>query len=64
MSFEGDEYSKRTLDFVQRLQRLTDYEQICALIVKELEWFGFTCVTSWSLLRLGGNAADGVVLNI
>jgi len=63
VSFEGDEYSKRTLDFVQRLQRLTDYEQICALIVKELEWFGFTCVTSWSLPRPGGNAADGVVLN-
>jgi LuxR family quorum sensing-dependent transcriptional regulator len=42
----GDEYSKRTLDFVARLQRLTDYDEICNLIVKELEWFGLSYVTS------------------
>jgi len=33
----GDAYSKRTLDFVARLQRLTEYDEICDLIVKELE---------------------------
>jgi LuxR family quorum sensing-dependent transcriptional regulator len=45
----GDEYSRRTLDFVARLQRLTDYDEICDLIVRELEWFGLTHVTSISL---------------
>ena len=30
----GDEYSKRALDFVARLQRLTDYDEICDLIAK------------------------------
>ena len=63
MSFDGDEYSKRTLDFVQRIQRLTNYDDICREITSELEWFGFTCVTSWSLPGPGGNPADGVVLN-
>jgi LuxR family quorum sensing-dependent transcriptional regulator len=53
----GDEYSKRTLDFVARLQRLTEYEEICDLIVKELEWFGLTHVTSISLPGPGRDAS-------
>jgi LuxR family quorum sensing-dependent transcriptional regulator len=53
----GDEYSKRTLDFVARLQRLTEYEEICDLIVKELEWFGLTHVTSVSLPGPGRDAS-------
>jgi LuxR family quorum sensing-dependent transcriptional regulator len=52
----GDEYSKRTLDFVARLQRRTDYDEICDLIVKELEWFGLTHVTSITLTGLGRDA--------
>jgi LuxR family quorum sensing-dependent transcriptional regulator len=53
----GDEYSKRTLDFVARLQRLTDYDEICDLVVKELEWFGLTHVTSVSLPAPGRDAS-------
>ena len=53
----GDEYSKRTLDFVARLQRLTEYGEICDLIVKELEWFGLTHVTSISLPGPGRDAS-------
>jgi LuxR family quorum sensing-dependent transcriptional regulator len=60
---DTDEYSKRTLDFVQRLQQLTDYDEVCRQITTELAWFGFSCVTSWSLPGPGGHAADGVVLN-
>ena len=41
MSFTGDEYGKRTLDFVQRIQGLTSYEEICREITTELKWFGF-----------------------
>lgn len=52
----GDEYSKRTLDFVARLQRLTDYDEICDLIVNELEWFGLTHVSSITLPGLGRDA--------
>src|SRR6202140_111747 len=63
VSLEGDEYGKRTLDFVQRLLRLTKYDEICREITTELEWFGFSCVTSWSLPGPGGNAADGVMFN-
>ena len=37
MSFQGDEYGKRTLDFVQRLQKLTSYDDICRHVVTELE---------------------------
>ena len=63
MSFSGDEYSKRTLDFVQCLQGLTDYEKICAAIMKELEWFGFSCVTSFTIPGPGGHLKDNIWLN-
>jgi len=63
VSFEADEYGKRTLDFVQQLQRLTNYDDICRHIIKELEWFGFSCVTSWSLPGPGCRADEGIVLN-
>jgi LuxR family quorum sensing-dependent transcriptional regulator len=53
----GDEYSKRTLDFVARLQRLTDYDEICDLVVKELEWFGLTHVSSILLPGPGRDAS-------
>ena len=59
----GDEYSRRTLDFVARLQRLTDYDEICNLIVRELEWFGLTRVTSLFLPGPGREAIEGVLMN-
>lgn len=63
MSFTGDKYSKRTLDFVQCLQGLTNYDQICAVIMKELEWFGFSCVTSFSIPGPGCHLKDSIWLN-
>jgi LuxR family quorum sensing-dependent transcriptional regulator len=59
----GDEYSKRTLDFVARLQRLTEYDEICDLIVKELEWFGLTRVSSFVLRGPRRDAIEGVLMN-
>jgi LuxR family quorum sensing-dependent transcriptional regulator len=63
MSLQGDVYGKRTLDFVERLQKLTDYVEICQEIKKELEWFGFTCVTAWSMPGPGRPHDEGIVLN-
>ena len=63
MSLQGDVYGKRTLDFVERLQKLTDYVDICQEIKKELEWFGFTCVTAWSMPGPGRPPDEGIVLN-
>jgi LuxR family quorum sensing-dependent transcriptional regulator len=63
MSFESDEYGKRALDFVQRLQQLDGYEDICRHIVKEIEWFGFTCVSSFSIPKPGATLAESIWLN-
>jgi LuxR family quorum sensing-dependent transcriptional regulator len=63
MSFQGDEYGKRTLDFVQRLQKLTRYEDICRHVVTELEWFGFTHVSSISLPGPGREATECILMN-
>lgn len=63
MSFCGDIYSKRTLDFVERLQQRHNFDEISQLVVKELEWFGFTCVTAFSLPGPGAELQDGIMLN-
>jgi LuxR family quorum sensing-dependent transcriptional regulator len=63
MIFEGDEYAKRTLDFVQKLQQLSSYEDVCNLILSEMEWFGFTSLTSFTLPAPGSEVRDGVMLN-
>jgi LuxR family quorum sensing-dependent transcriptional regulator len=63
VSFDGDEYGKRALDFVQRLQRLSDYQEICELIVKELAWFGLTHVSSISLPGPGRDAIQCILMN-
>lgn len=63
MSLQGDVYGKRTLDFVERLQKLTDYADICQEIKKELEWFGLTCVTAWSMPGPGKPHDEGMILN-
>ena len=63
MSFTGDEYGKRTLDFVQRIQGLTSYEEICPVIMQELAWFGFSCVTSFSIPGPGCHLKDSIWLN-
>jgi LuxR family quorum sensing-dependent transcriptional regulator len=58
-----DEYAKRTLDFVQRLQRLTDYEEICRLVTDELEWFGYTHVSCISMPSPGQDQAECLLMN-
>jgi LuxR family transcriptional regulator, quorum-sensing system regulator BjaR1 len=63
MIFEGDEYAKRTLDFVQKLQQLSSYDDVCNLIISEMEWFGFTCLTSFTLPGADSEVKDGVMLN-
>jgi len=63
MNIENDVYGKRTLDFVERLQKLAKYEEICVEIQKELEWFGLTCVTAWSMPGPGRPPDEGMVLN-
>jgi LuxR family transcriptional regulator, quorum-sensing system regulator BjaR1 len=63
VSSDGDEYSKRTLDFVQRIQRLTKYEDIRRHIVTELEWFGCTNVSSISLPGPGRDASECILMN-
>jgi LuxR family quorum sensing-dependent transcriptional regulator len=63
MTVKHDLYAKRTLDFVERLQRLTDYDDICRLIMKEMEWFGFSCVTSFSVPGPGKTLKDCLWLN-
>ena len=60
---ESDQYAKRTLDFVDRLQSISNYDDICREIVTELEWFGFTCLTSWTMPGPGKDPLSGVLFN-
>ena len=55
MSTGIDEYGKRALDFVEDMQKLTSYDDLCQRIVSELEWFGFTHVT---ILEMPGPGID------
>lgn len=63
MAFETDAYAKRALDFVQKLQQLTDYSEVCRLITAEMEWFGFSCVSSWSIPGPGDKPEDCLLIN-
>jgi hypothetical protein len=63
LNVEGDQYGKRALDFVQRLQQLTNYDEVCRHITAELEWFGFSWVTSFSIPGPGCQLKDGILLN-
>lgn len=45
----SDIYAKRALDFIERIRQLREYDEICAHILKEMEWFGFSCVTGFSV---------------
>src|SRR6185437_30389 len=63
MNTDGDVYGRRTLDFVERLQKLKHYDEICVEIQKELAWFGLSCVTAWSMPGPGRPPDEGVLLN-
>lgn len=58
-----DIYAERTLDFIERIQRLRSYDEICTHILKEMEWFGFSCVTSLSVPRAGQTLKDCLWMN-
>lgn len=58
-----DDYAVRTLDFVEKLNKLDRYEDICSEICNELNWFGFTCVTCMTLPGPGENLEDNIQLN-
>ena len=63
MNKGNDIYAKRTLDFIERIQQLRSYDEICAHILKEMEWFGFSCVTSFSVPGAGQTLKDCLWMN-
>jgi len=63
MPMESDIYAKRMLDFVERLQKLDKYDDICREVTAEMEWFGFSHVSSWSLPGPGDGPDECIVFN-
>jgi LuxR family quorum sensing-dependent transcriptional regulator len=63
MALTGDRYGKRIMDFVDRLRRLDDYNEICRSLAAELGELGFSWLTIWSLPRPGQNLVDCVYFN-
>jgi LuxR family quorum sensing-dependent transcriptional regulator len=63
MSLNGDVYGKRTLDFVERLKRLDEYDAVCRDITAEVKWFGYDYVTSWSMPGPGTDQATCLLIN-
>ncbi len=61
MSFANDEYGRRTLDFVERIQKAQTHEEVRSLVIRELEWYGLTFVTSWSMPGPGDERPEDVV---
>ncbi|MHB8884738.1 MAG: autoinducer binding domain-containing protein [Methylovirgula sp.] len=61
MSLAGDEYGRRTLDFVERVQRAQTHDEVRDLVIRELEWYGLPFVTSWSMPRPGDKRPEDVV---
>jgi LuxR family quorum sensing-dependent transcriptional regulator len=63
MGLRGAQYRYRPLDFVQKVEALQSYDEICAAISAELAWFGFTCVTSFMMPGPGEPFKRGVHFN-
>jgi LuxR family quorum sensing-dependent transcriptional regulator len=63
MALISDEYGSRTLAFIEKLQQLTNYDEIRDLIVSELAWYGFTRVSSWAVPGPGEGPEGKVLLN-
>jgi LuxR family quorum sensing-dependent transcriptional regulator len=60
---KGTSYIHRPLDFVQKVESLKTYEEICKAITDELAWFGFTCVTSFIMPGPGEPIKKGIQFN-
>jgi len=63
MTLGSDEYGRRTLEFIEKLQRLENYEEMQNLIVEELKWYGLTHVSCFSIPGPGEGAEGKVLLN-
>jgi LuxR family quorum sensing-dependent transcriptional regulator len=63
MPVESDIYARRMLEFVERLQKLDNYEDICREITAEMEWFGFSHVSHICLPGPGQSQTDSLMLN-
>jgi len=63
MASISDEYGCRTLAFIEKLQQLTNYDEIRDLVIGELAWYGFTRVSSWSVPGPGEGPEGKVFLN-
>jgi LuxR family transcriptional regulator, quorum-sensing system regulator BjaR1 len=59
----NDEYSRRTFDFVARIQKLRDYKAIVRAIEIELEWYGLTAFTSLTSVGPDRPVTDAVLAN-
>jgi LuxR family quorum sensing-dependent transcriptional regulator len=63
MDHVTDQFGKRVLDFVEDMQQIKEYDKVCQRITEELEWFGYTCVTVWSVPGPGKDLDDGILFN-
>jgi LuxR family quorum sensing-dependent transcriptional regulator len=63
MTFAADDYGRRTYEFIEKLQSLTNYEEMQNLIVEELKWYGLTHVSGFSIPGAGEGAEGKVLLN-
>lgn len=63
MGAPASPYAHRPLDFVEKIESLTDYDAICTAISEELAWYGLTCVTSFMMPGPGEPFKKGVRLN-
>jgi LuxR family quorum sensing-dependent transcriptional regulator len=63
MAFMSDDYARRTLEFIEKLQSLDLYDDIRDLVIQELNWYGFTRVTSWSVPGPGQGQQGQMALN-
>ncbi len=63
MGLQDDIYGRRALDFVERVKPPADREAICRATMKELEWFGLSFVTAWTMPRPDQQPDEAVILN-
>ncbi|MCP4935227.1 MAG: LuxR family transcriptional regulator [bacterium] len=63
MQYTENNYARRTLGFVERMNQLNDYDLICREIENELCWYGLTSNTIMKIPGPMDNLADGIFLN-
>jgi LuxR family transcriptional regulator, quorum-sensing system regulator BjaR1 len=63
VTIANDDYGRRTLEFIEQLQRLETAEEICGLIAAELARYGLTFITSFRLPGPGDPPEQAIDLN-